>query len=99
MKLVGIIFISLLLWSCSEGQIEEFAFRKTLEISLIDLCGEQDKECIAAVESQISGCMEKSDWRKYLENEDNKDELNRFTKAFYSCLVDEDGNPYFEPNT
>lgn len=97
MKICGILFICLFLISCSEGGIEEFAFKKTLEISLIDLCGEEDKECIDAVKSQISGCMEKSNWRKYLESEDDQDELNRFTKEFYSCIVDKDGNPYFEP--
>jgi len=98
MKTLGILLVSIFLWSCSESQVEEFAFRKTLELSLVDLCGEEDKKCIAAVKSQIGDCMEKSDWRKYFEDEDNEDELRRFTTEFYSCIVDEDGYPYFESN-
>lgn len=99
MRIIGILSVLLVLCSCSDEKIEEFAFRKTLEISLVDLCGEENKECIMAVKSQISACMEKSQWRKYLENEDNKEELNRFTKEFYACIVDKDGNPYFETKT
>ncbi len=97
MRVFGILLMLVSLWSCSEGQMEEFAFRKTLELSLLDLCGEEDKQCIAAVKSQISGCMEKSNWRKYLQDQDNEEELNRFTSEFYSCIVDEEGYPYFEP--
>jgi hypothetical protein len=98
MRVVSILVVSLFLYSCNPDQLEEFAFRKTLELSLIDLCGEEDEECISAVKSQISDCMEKSDWKKYMENQDSEGELNRFTKKFYSCIVDVDGNPYFEPN-
>ncbi|WNO07770.1 hypothetical protein [Teredinibacter sp. KSP-S5-2] len=98
MKAFYVVFFSLLLISCSEGQIEEFVFRKTLEISLVDLCGEEDKGCVEAVKSQVGNCMETSNWRMYMENEDNQDEFNRFIKEFYSCIVDEDGNPYFEPS-
>lgn len=98
MKTLGIFFISLFLLSCGDGQIEEFAFKKTLEMSLVDLCGEEDKECIVAVKSQISDCMEKSNWRKYMEEEESDAEFNRFTREFYSCVVDANGDPYFEPN-
>lgn len=98
MKIFGIVLISLSLFSCSEGQFEELVFRTTLKFSLVELCGEEDKECITAVKSQVSDCMKKSDWRKYLNDQDNQDEFNRFTKAFYSCIVDENGDPYFEPN-
>ncbi len=60
--------MSLFLLACSEDQIEELAFRKTLEYGLIDLCGEEDKACISAVETQSQSCMNKSNWRAYLEN-------------------------------
>ena len=88
-------FLCLFIMSCSEGQVEEFAFRKTLELSLVKAC-EEDQECATAVKSQISDCMEKSDWRKYLQQEESEEALNRFTKTFYSCIVDSEGNPYFE---
>jgi len=64
MKVVITLIISFFLVGCSEKQIEEFAFRKTLEHDLIDLCGEDDKGCIAAVKSQVKTCMVKSNWRK-----------------------------------
>lgn len=99
MKIIGLLLMSFLLASCSEGQmadIEELAFRKTLEYSLAELCGEEDKACNAAVKEQVKSCMEKSDWRKFLDNEDDEDELDRFTTAFYLCIVDSEGNPYFE---
>ena len=98
MKAVGVLLVSLFLLSCSDKDLEEFAFRKTLEYKLVDLCGEEDKECIAAVEEQIKSCMLKSSWRDFLNNEENEEELKRFTHSFYLCIVDQDGHPYFEPN-
>ena len=84
-----------MLASCNVGQVEELAFRKTLEYDLVNLCDKDDK-CINSVKTQIKGCMEKSDWRKFMENQDSNEELERFTDEFYSCIVDENGNPYFE---
>ena len=95
MKKLSLILISLCLWSCSEGQVEEFAFRKTMEYSLVGLCGEEDQACINAIEAQISGCLEKSRWQDYVNSEDSEEELNRFTEEFYSCFIDEEGKPYF----
>lgn len=95
MKVFGILFISLLLVSCSGDQMEELAFRKTMEYTLADMCGKDDAECIAAVKVQTKGCMEKSDWKRYVDNQDDEEEFNRFTKKFYSCIVDKNGNPYF----
>ena len=98
MKFVSILLVSLFLWSCSDKDLEEFAFRKTLEYKLVDLCGEEDKECITAVKAQIKSCMVKSSWRDFLNNEESEVELKRFTHAFYLCIVDKDGSPYFESN-
>jgi len=94
-KIVALLFALVLVSSCSEKQIEELTFRKTLEYDLIELC-EKDEKCINSVKSQIKDCMVKSDWRKYLEDQDSQNELKRFTKEFYSCVIDEEGNPYFE---
>lgn len=95
MKLLCMIIAMLCLAACSEKQAEEFAFRKVLELELIKLCGDADKECGEAVKTQIKGCMEKSDWRKYLQSQDDKAEFKRFTNAFYACIVDKNGKPYF----
>lgn len=97
MKAIPALLILLFLTGCSEKQIEEFAFRKTLEYELTDLCGD-DKDCLAAIKDQTKACMEKSDWRKYLKDPDNKEELKRFTTEFYACIVDPNGKPYFVAN-
>ncbi|HEY0720497.1 MAG TPA: hypothetical protein VGE50_04520 [Gammaproteobacteria bacterium] len=98
MRFIGVAIISLLQIACSDATVEEFTFRKVLEHDLINLCGDDDEACIHAVESQVKGCMEKSDWRKYVESQDDPDELKRFTKEFYGCVVDANGHPYFVPN-
>lgn len=95
MKKTGIVLSTLILASCSDAQLEEFAFRKTIEYELIELCGKDDDKCISAVEDQTGDCMEKSDWRRYLENQENQEELKRFRDTFYACIVDEEGKPYF----
>lgn len=98
MKLIGAVIVLMLLGGCSGDALEEFAFRKTLEHKLIELCGEDSQECVAAVEAQTQGCMEKSDWRKFVASQDDAEELKRFTTEFYTCIVDDDGKPYFVAN-
>lgn len=104
MKIYLILLITLFAAACSDVNVEELAFRKTLEYSLIGLCGErdtdeaEDKECVEAVRAQIKPCMESSDWQTYLKNSEDEKELARFTHEFYSCIVDADGDPYFESN-
>jgi len=97
-RISSVILLPFLVVACSEGQVEELVFRKALEYDLVNLCGESDKECIRAVKSQTKTCMEKSGWRRYLDNQDDRRELKRFTDEFYLCIVDADGNPYFESN-
>jgi hypothetical protein len=82
--------------ACGDG-LQELTFRKTLEYELVELCGEKDKICIAAVKAQIKQCMVKSDWKKFVKNQDSDAELKRFTTVFYACVVDNNGEPYFEP--
>jgi major membrane immunogen (membrane-anchored lipoprotein) len=96
MKLVLVIFISLYLTACSEADFEEFIFRETLKYNLSDTCGKDDQGCKNAVDTQTKSCMVKSNWRQFLKNKDDKDESIRFKKEFYACIVDTDGNPYFE---
>lgn len=97
-EIVSLLLTVLMLLSCSEGQIEELAFRKTLEYDLVKLCGKEDKECIKSIKTQTKSCMEKSNWRAYLEDQENEEELIRFSSKFYACVVDSKGNPYFEVN-
>jgi hypothetical protein len=97
MKKISIVVVSMLLIACSDEAVEELAFRKSLEYNLSDLCGEDDKACVHAVETQTRGCMEKSDWRKYLKAKDDPVEKKRFITEFYACVVDPEGKPYFVP--
>ncbi len=95
MKKLIIISLALINCACSTEKMEEFVFKKTLALSLQELCG-GDEACDKALEEQITPCMEKSNWRAFLNNEDDEEELSRFTREFYSCIVDEEGKPYFE---
>ena len=88
----------LFLIGCTTEQTEEFVFRKVLEYQLKEECGADNKQCIAHVEEQIQACMNESDWRAYLENEEDEEELQRFIKAFFPCFKDDDGNAYFPLN-
>jgi hypothetical protein len=83
---------------CSQERVEEFSFRKALEFNLMGLCGDEDPDCKEAVKTQTRDCMVKGDWRSYLEDEENPEQLARFTREFYACVVDADGEPYFESN-
>ncbi len=94
-KHVGILLLAIPLMACNEGSIEEFGFRKGLEYKLISLCGDEDKACISAVQAQMKGCMEKSAWRRFFDKQEDQAELKRFTTAFYACIVDPNGKPYF----
>lgn len=97
MKIIIIPLATVMLMACSDEMVEELAFRKSLEYNLSDLCGEDDKACVQAVESQTKECMEKSDWRKFLKAKDDPVEKKRFTTEFYACIVDPAGKPYFTP--
>ena len=91
----AMVLVTLVLGGCSDGSVEEFAFRKTLEISMAEMCGENSPACLEAVEEQTGPCMKQADWRRYLDNDQDQQELERFTTAFYACIVDADGNPWF----
>ncbi len=87
--------IVLLIGGCTAEQAEELAFRKVMEYQLTDECGEDNKACIEAVEEQIKACMEKSDWRKYVNNGEDEAEMKRFINQFFPCFKDPNGNSYF----
>lgn len=92
MKMFLALLLLLLLNACSQQQTEELVFRKTLEHKLTKLCDE-DKSCVVAVKNQIKPCMEKADWRKFMDKQEA--EVVRFTTEFYGCIVDDDGYPLF----
>jgi len=97
-KKSSVFIILLLIGGCTTEQAEEFAFRKTMEYQLIDDCGKEDKECIKAVKEQIESCMKESDWRKYVNNDEDEKEMKRFINKFFPCFKDSNGNSYFKLN-
>ncbi len=71
---------------------------------LIEVCGKQDKACIAAVKAQFDTCHKKynKEWHAYMSaslfaNDDKL--LEAYTSSLYGCIVDTDGDPYFTSNT
>ena len=89
--------VFLLMTACTGEQVEEVVFRETMEYQLEEDCGD-DEACKEAVETQMAACMEKSDWRSFLNNDEDPQELQRFIKEFFPCFKDPDGNPYFGRN-
>lgn len=85
----------LALSGCTRGDVGEFFFKRSLVQRLVELCGSDDPDCIAAVHEQTDGCMVESNFPRLLLSDYRDDELQRFTEAFYACLVDPLGNPYF----
>lgn len=95
MIVVFLVCIALALGGCTRGEMSELIFKYSLERRLVALCGSDDPDCIAAVHEQTDGCMVESDFPRLLLSEYRDDEIQRFTEAFYACLVDPLGNPYF----
>ena len=74
------------------------AAAKMVKASLKDVC-EDDTDCVKAVDKQFDACLEKSDFRKYM-NASAADEDKYLASTFkhlYACIVDQDGDPYFAP--
>lgn len=93
---VIILITGLFLFGCSEDAVERFAFEKTLKFGLTKNC-DKDKECVVAVEKQLPSCIEKGDYKAVLRASGEKEaaEQERFSRFLFSCIVDNDGNPYF----
>lgn len=94
-KLAIIISITLSLTGCSEKFVEEFVFRETLKYNLKEVCGNDDQSCKDAVDSQLQGCMDKSNWQQFIQDSDNKEESSRFKSELYACIVDSANKPHF----
>jgi hypothetical protein len=92
--------VILMLIACSEDQVGNFVFEKSLQASLIQECKEKNKDpkkCITQVKSQIKGCMKKSgNFTDFQKSKDPKKTMNFVTK-FYPCFKDAEGKPLFGP--
>ncbi len=95
-KVAVVSFILFIVSSCDKDQIQGFVFKKLLQQTLIEKCGDKDRLCINGVKKQIDKCSEKANWRRLVKEPENEIEVERFSKIFYACLVDVKGNPLFE---
>ncbi len=95
MNRIYILAITMILGGCSAEQFDEFVFRKVMEYQLKDECGEDNRPCIEAIEEQIESCMQKSDWRTYLDSDGDQEETQRFIRDFFPCFKDANGKSYF----
>jgi len=102
MKAMIVFLLTLFVASCGNEQVvvKEFTFRKKMEEDLIARCKEKkpSEKCVRAVKDQIKTCIEKSDWRKFTNNQNDQAETQRFINVFYPCFLDSSGKPYFPLN-
>lgn len=71
-----------------------------IKSSMTDLCGEEDEDCIVAVDEQYGSCETKyeSEWSAYMNagSSVEDDLLDEYMSKLYTCVVDKDGDTYFE---
>jgi len=73
-----------------------------LKAALKANCGDEDAACIAAVNSQFDSCQSKyeKEWNDYMHSSISKEDelLEMYSLKMFGCIVDENGEPYFEYN-
>ena len=73
---------------------------KFIKSQMIGVCGEADKECIAAVEEQYDACEAryKNEWSAYMDARSSEEDelLDDYMSKLFACVVDENDEPYFE---
>ena len=89
-----LVLTSIAFAGCSDRSIAEFTFRKLVERDLREECG-KSSECKEAVSQQIEDCLERSNWRELLQQEDNEDAIIKFHNNFRSCFKNKNGIPLF----
>lgn len=99
-KFAAILFVSVLFAGCD--QLSNKAGAKLLKVSLKANCGDEDTDCIAAVENQFDSCQSnyEKEWNDYMNASASKEDelLEIYSLKMCGCIVDENGEPYFEYN-
>jgi hypothetical protein len=71
-----------------------------IKMKMADICGEEDKGCLAAVDKQYGACETKykNEWSAYMNAGSSKEDalLDDYMAKLFTCVVDVDGDPYFE---
>ena len=96
-RIICAMFFVIMLSGCDNAI--NYAGAQYLKISLKEVCGEEDRECIAAVDKQFDPCHDKfkADWAAYMKASASKEDeyLVCYSENMYGCIVDKDGIPYF----
>lgn len=70
-----------------------------LKQRMIEICGEEDKPCLAAVAEQYESCETKyaNEWTAYVHAGPAKEDalLDAYMSRLFSCVVDKEGDAYF----
>lgn len=70
-----------------------------LKERMIEICGQDDKACLAAVDAQYDACEKKyqKEWSAYLHAGPEKEDalMEVYLSRLFSCVVDQDGVAYF----
>ena len=81
-------------------RIAQKATGEIFKIEMVEICGEEDKGCLAAVDEQYGACETKygNEWSAYMNARSSKELLDDYMSKLFTCVVDVDGDPYFEYN-
>ena len=96
-KITLLLFLAVPLAGCD--QLADKIVKEYLKSELRDVCGEDDPECIASVDNQFDACQDRyeKEWGEYMNSVPSKEEglMEVYSKKMYSCIVDDNGEPYF----
>jgi hypothetical protein len=80
--------------------VAQKATGQIIKIKMVEICGEEDKGCLAAVDEQYGACETKykNEWSAYMTARSSKEDalLDDYMAKLFTCVVDVDGDPYFE---
>lgn len=88
-----------LIWTASYADAEADMAAKLVKQQLTESC-EDDSDCAYAVRMQFDACHRKfrKEWQAYMDASGSEEDryLTEYSNKLYACIVNEDGEPYFE---
>lgn len=82
--------------------VAQKATGQIMKMKMAEICGEEDKGCLAAVDEQYGACETKykKEWSAYMNVRSSEEDavLDDYMSKLFTCVVDADGDPYFEYN-
>jgi hypothetical protein len=84
-----------LITACSDKEKEQkmlFYLKK----EMIERCGTENKDCLAAVQQQFAACGRKYHelWHEYWDVSLDENKFKLYLYNMHQCIVDEKGKPY-----